>query len=65
MMSSSNRWCDSTQSALPILIAFWAMFMLGLDVRLGIAAIIAAAVIDWLFLAAPFLPARGRQRPPE
>jgi hypothetical protein len=48
--------------ALLVLIAFWAMFLLGLDVRFGMAAIIAATVIDWLFIAAPFIPDGGRDR---
>jgi hypothetical protein len=42
--------------------AFCAMFLLGLDVRFGMAAIIAATVIDWLFIAAPFIPDGGRDR---
>jgi hypothetical protein len=51
--------------ALLLFMAFWAMLLLGLDVRLGTVAIIAAAVIDWLFLAAPLIPDGGRHRPPE
>jgi hypothetical protein len=49
-------------NALLVLIAFWAMFLIGLDVRIGMAAIIAVTVIDWLFIAAPFIPAGGRDR---
>jgi hypothetical protein len=48
--------------ALLVLVLFWAIFALGLDVRYGVAALIAAAVIDWLYVAAPFLPARGGRR---
>jgi hypothetical protein len=48
--------------ALLVLMAFGAMFLLGLDVRFGIAAIIAATVIDWLFIAAPFIPDGARDR---
>jgi len=48
--------------ALLLLLAFWAMFLIGLDVRSGMAAIIAANVIDCLFVAAPFIPGGGRDR---
>ncbi len=47
--------------ALFVLMAFWAMFLIGLDVRFRMAAIIAASMIDWLFVAAPFIPG-GRDR---
>jgi len=46
--------------ALIILVAFWSVFVVGLSVRLGLAAVIVAAVIDWLYVAAPLLPGRGR-----
>jgi hypothetical protein len=49
-------------NALLVVMAFWAMFLIGLDVRFGMAAIIAATVIDWLFVAAPFIPDGGRDR---
>jgi hypothetical protein len=48
--------------ALLVLMAFWAMFLIGLDVRFGMAAILAATVIDWLFIAVPFIPDGGRDR---
>jgi hypothetical protein len=48
--------------ALLVLMAFCAMFLLGLDVRFGMAAIIPATVIDWLFITAPFIPDGGRDR---
>ena len=48
--------------ALIILVAFCALFVVGLSVRLGLAAVIAATVIDWLYVAAPVLPGRGRDR---
>jgi hypothetical protein len=48
--------------ALLVLMAFWAMFLIGLDVRFRIAAVIAASMIDWLFIAAPFIPDGGRDR---
>jgi hypothetical protein len=36
-----------------VLLAFIAVFALALDVRIGIAAVIAATVIDWLFIVVP------------
>ena len=33
--------------------AFAALVMLAVDVRLGVAALVAAAIIDWLSLALP------------
>ena len=48
---------------LVVLVAFGALFIVGLSVRLGLAAIVAATVIDWLYLAAPALPGRGYDRP--
>ena len=44
--------------------AFAVLLMIAIDVRLGIAAIIAATVIDWLSLALPLGPGRNR-RPDE
>jgi hypothetical protein len=41
---------------------FAAVVMLAVDVRLGIAAIVAAAVIDWLSLALPLGLGQGRDR---
>ena len=47
-----------------VLAAFVAILMLAVDVRLGIAAIVAAAVVDWLSLALPFgLGRLGERRP--
>jgi hypothetical protein len=43
-----------------ILVAFWSLFVVGLSVRFGLAAVIVATVIDWLYVAAPVLPGRGR-----
>ena len=42
--------------------AFAVLLTIGVDVRLGIAAIIAATVIDWLSLALPLGPGRVRNR---
>jgi hypothetical protein len=41
--------------ALLAMMAFWATFLLGLDIRFGMAAIIATTVIDWLFVGRPFI----------
>ncbi len=38
------------------LAAVIALFALAIRVELGIAAILAAAIIDWTYLSAPFLP---------
>lgn len=40
--------------------AFAVLFLVAVDVRLGLAAVIAAAVIDWLSLALPLGPGRVR-----
>jgi hypothetical protein len=45
-----------------IVALFAALVMLAVDVRLGIAAIVAAAVIDWLSLALPLGLGQGRDR---
>ena len=45
-----------------VLAAFAAILMLAVDVRLGIAAIVAAAVVDWLSLALPFGLGRAGDR---
>ena len=42
--------------------AFAVLLMLAIDVRVGIAAIIAATVIDWLSLALPLGLGRVRDR---
>ena len=45
-----------------VLLGFTGLFPPGRDARLGIAAIAAATVIDWLYLVAPFWgPARRRR----
>ena len=41
---------------------FAALVMLAVDVRLGVAAIVAAVVIDWLSLALPLGLGQGRDR---
>ena len=41
---------------------FAALLMLAVDVRLGIAAIVAAVVIDWLSLALPLGLGQPRDR---
>lgn len=47
---------------LTVAAAFAVLLMIAIDVRLGIAAIIAATVIDWLSLALPLGPACVRNR---
>jgi hypothetical protein len=41
---------------------FAALVMLAVDVRIGVAAIVAAAVIDWLSLALPLGLGQRRDR---
>ena len=41
-----------------VLSIFVAVFGLALDVRLGIVATVAATVVDWLYIGAPFWPLR-------
>ena len=41
---------------------FAALVMLAVDVRIGVAAIVAAAVIDWLSLALPLGLGQRRHR---
>jgi len=41
---------------------FVALVMLAVDVRIGVAAIVAAAVIDWLSLALPLGLGQRRDR---
>ena len=43
-----------------VVIAVVALFSLALDVRLGLAAIVAATIIDWAFLAGPLVGSRRR-----
>jgi hypothetical protein len=38
-----------------VLLGVVALFALALDVRVGIAAVLAAGIIDWAYLGAPFL----------
>jgi len=45
-----------------VVAAFVVLVMLAIDVRLGIAAIVAGTVIDWLFLALPLGLGRSRDR---
>jgi hypothetical protein len=47
-------------TGLLVLLGVVALFALALDVRLGVAAIVAAGVIDWAYLGAPFISS-GRQ----
>jgi hypothetical protein len=51
------------RAGLMVLFGFAALFALALDVRLGIAALVAASIIDWLYIVAPFW--RPRQKPSE
>jgi hypothetical protein len=43
------------------LVVFAVVLLIGVDPRWGIAAVVAAAAIDWLFLATPFLTDRRRR----
>jgi hypothetical protein len=45
-----------------VVAAFAVLIMLAIDVRSGIAAIVAGTVIDWLSLALPLGLGRGRDR---
>jgi hypothetical protein len=45
-----------------VVAAFAVLIMLAIDVRLGIAAIVAGTVIDWLSLALPLGLGRSRDR---
>ena len=47
---------------LAVVALFAALVMLAVDVRLGIAAIVAAAVIDWLSFALPLGLGQWRDR---
>jgi len=46
-----------------VLLGVIALFALALDTRLGIAAVVAAGVIDWAYLGAPFIRT-GRETDP-
>jgi hypothetical protein len=45
------------------LVGFVALFALGIYTRLGIAAVAAAMIVDWLYIGIPLWPAR-RANPP-
>jgi len=50
---------------LTVAAAFAVLLMVAIDVRLGIAAIIAATVVDWLSLALPLGLGRVQNRRPD
>jgi hypothetical protein len=38
-----------------VLIAFAGLFAIALDARLGIVALVAATIVDWLYVGAPLV----------
>jgi hypothetical protein len=49
-------------NALPAALLFAGLLLLAVDARLGVAAIAAGAIVDWLSFALPLGLGRGRDR---